>query len=183
MSALLPHNHRWQIFRAVTQCWRRWVGTGSASFQRESGGSKDMQPPDRYPMPTPELLSISSQGLYGSNLLERRMAALHLDPKELARSEPELFRNLQRLCTSCRSPMRCAQELAQEFARNPSEPASNEWRDYCPNGTALNMLSTLESCSFANQDRGQSSDITLDRVIGLSGIRPSNSGRPTTRSN
>ena len=41
-------------------------------------------------------LSISSQGLYGSNLLERRMAALNLDPAELALAEPALFRNFQR---------------------------------------------------------------------------------------
>jgi len=182
MSALIPRNHRWPIFRAVTQYWRRWVGIGSGPFERESGGSNEMARPDQDPMPAAELLSISSQGLYGSNLLERRMAALHLDPKELAGSEPELFRDLQRLCTSCRSPMRCAQELAQEFARNPSEPASNEWRDYCPDGTTLNMLSTLQSCSLANRDKGQSSDITFDRVIGLRGIRPSNSKRPTTRS-
>ena len=113
------------------QRWRRWF---------------EMQQPDRGSMPMPEPLPISSNGLYGSDLLERRMAALHLDPKELASTEPELFRDLQRLCTSCSTPMRCAQELAQELSRNPGEPASTEWQDYCPNGQTLNMLSALESC-------------------------------------
>jgi hypothetical protein len=143
MSALLPRDHRSLIFRAVTQRWRRWFGIGSASFQRESDGSKEMQQPDRDSMPMPEPLSTSS---HGSDLLERRMAALHLDPKELASTEPELFRDLQRLCTSCPTPMRCAQQLAQELSRNPGEPASTEWQDYCPNSQTLNMLSTLESC-------------------------------------
>ena len=146
MSALLPRNHRSPIFRAVTQRWLRWFGISPASFQRESDGAKEMQQPDRDTMPMPEPLPISSKSLYGSDLLERRMAALHLDAKELASTEPELFRELQRLCTSCQTPMRCAQQLAQELSRNPGELASTEWQDYCPNGQTLNMLSTLESC-------------------------------------
>ncbi len=81
------------------------------------------------------------------------MVALNLDPAEMARSEPALFRGFQRLCTSCQSPMRCARDLAHELARDPSEPASSDWRDYCPNATTLNMLSTLQSCSPLSEAR------------------------------
>ena len=56
-------------------------------------------------------------------------------------------------------------DLAQELARDPGETASSDWRDYCPNGTTLNMLSTLQSCSQPNRDRNKSSDVMFDRMV------------------
>ena len=153
MSALPPRNDRWPMFGAIAQWCRRWA-VKPIPFELESCGPDEVKGgAQEAVLSTPELLSLSSQGLYGSNLLERRMAALNLDPEELARSEPALFRGLQRLCTSRRNPMRCARDLAQEFSRDPSEPASTDWRDYCPNGTTLNMLSALENCSPDNKKR------------------------------
>jgi hypothetical protein len=158
MSVLRSPNDAWSLPTAVARLWRRFTGATPAPSEPDScaleGNAQEPAPA------VPELLSISSHGLYGSNLLERRMVALNLDPAEVARSEPALFRSFQRLCTSCRSPMRCAQNLAEEFARDPSQPASSDWRDYCPNATTLNMLSTLQSCSPADADRSQSSDIS-----------------------
>ena len=148
MSALLPRNDRWSVFSAIARWWRRWTGARSDSFELESCGPDQVKRMAQdLGLSASELLSLSSQGLYGSNLLERRMAALNLEPDELARSEPALLRDLQRLCTTCTSPRRCARDLAQELARDPAEPASRDWREYCPNATTLNMLSTLKSCS------------------------------------
>jgi len=145
-ASRLRNNHR-PVFSAIAQWWRRWTGAGPSPVKNEFSGPNEARGyAQESGLSAPELLSISSQGLYGSNLLERRLAALHLDPEELARYEPALFRGLQRLCTSCRSPMRCARDLAQEFARDSSEPASTDWRDYCPNGATLNMLSILNRC-------------------------------------
>ncbi|HET7680940.1 MAG TPA: hypothetical protein VFK79_12525 [Xanthobacteraceae bacterium] len=171
MSALPPRNDRLPVFRAIAQWWRRWTGAKPAPIGF-SGPDETRDNAQESGLSASQPLSISSQGLHGSNLLERRMVALNLDPAEVARSEPALFRSFQRLCTSCRSPMRCARDLAEEFARDPSQPASSDWRDYCPNATTLNMLSTLESCSLADRDRNRSSDIVFDRMIYLSGIRP-----------
>ena len=157
MSALPPRNDRWSMLSVIARWWRRGTGPGPDPFEPESRGSDEVkrcaQEPD--PLPPEMLLSLSGHGLYGSNLLERRMVTLNLNPEEVARSEPELFRGFQRLCTSCRSPMRCARDLAQEFARDPSEPASSDWRDYCPNATPLNMLSTLKNCSPDNEEEAR----------------------------
>jgi len=170
MSALPRRNDRRPVFSAIAQWWRRWTGAKLAPM--EFSGAYELRDAQELDLSASQPLSISSQGLYGSNLLERRMVALNLDPAEVARSEPALFRSFQRLCTSCRSPVRCARDLAQECARDPSQPASSDWRDYCPNATTLNMLSTFESCSRPDRDRNQSSDIIFDRMIYLSGIRP-----------
>ena len=154
MSALRPRNNRWPIQCYCADGGGAGPAPGLPRSMEFSGLTKKGTPRRRICyFPT---LSISSQGLYGSNLLERRMVALNLDPEEVARSEPALFRSFQRLCTSCQSPMRCARDLAQEFARDPSEPASSDWRDYCPNGTTLNMLSTLQSCSPDNEEEARS---------------------------
>jgi hypothetical protein len=161
MSALPPRNDRLPVFSAIAQWWRRWTGAKLAPIKMEfSGPDETRDNAQASDLPASQALSISSQGLYGSNLLERRMVALNLDPVEVAWSEPALFRSFQRLCTSCRSPMRCARDLAQEFARDPSQPASNDWRVYCPNATTLNMLSTLQSCSLCNRGENQSSGIS-----------------------
>lgn len=150
MSALLPRNDRWPAFSAIARWWRRWTGVKSNSIKLEPLGPDQVKRlAQDLDLSIPDLLSLSSRGLYGSNLLERRMAVLNLDPGELARSEPALLRDLQRLCTTCPSPRRCARDLAQELARNPAEPASRDWREYCPNATTLYMLSTLKSCSDA----------------------------------
>jgi len=153
MSALRLRNDRRPVFSAIAQWWRRWTGTNLAPIKTEfSGPDETRDSAQASDLSASQTLSISGQGLYGSNLLERRMAALNIDPAEMARSEPALFRNFQRLCTSCPTPMRCAQDLAQEFARDPSQPASSDWRDYCPNAAMLNMLSIVQSCSPRNRD-------------------------------
>lgn len=140
MSALPLQNSHWSVFGAIARYWRRDAGAGTEPFEMKRRAPEPV-------LSTTELCALSSPGIYVSNLLERRMAALDLDPEELVRSEPVLLRGFQSLCASCQSPVQCAHDLAREFARDPAEPASTDWRDYCPNGTRLNMLSTLKSCS------------------------------------
>ena len=65
-----------------------------------------------------------------SDLLERRMAVLDLDPVEVSEIAPPTFRDLQRVCSFCQSHRRCLRDLA----RDPGKP---EWKDYCPNVETL----------------------------------------------
>ena len=80
------------------------------------------------------------------SLLARRMAALDLDPYELALSDPALFRHLQRQCTLCESRKSCLQDLAHDY-RGAAWRDRREWREYCPNASALDMLILLQSRS------------------------------------
>ena len=75
------------------------------------------------------------------------MAALQVERDELASDDPLLFRELQGLCTLCRSKERCMLDLAQERDQ-PSNPA---WREYCPNAATLNVLGAVQNCSRAAQ--------------------------------
>ncbi len=93
---------------------------------------------------------------YDASLLFRRMAALQVDRDELVSDDPLLFRELQALCTLCRSKERCVLDLAQEgdeldLAQEGDERANREWREYCLNATTLNALGAVQNCARAAQ--------------------------------
>jgi len=83
------------------------------------------------------------RGIAGKNpgiLLVRRMAALDLDPNELRLLDPALMHHMQRQCTVCENREYCLQVLTSGSALQDRE----DWRDYCPNAFALEMLSGLQ---------------------------------------
>jgi hypothetical protein len=77
-----------------------------------------------------------------SDLLVRRMRALHLDPDRFATNEGSLFAELTRLCARCESGSQCQRALDDEF----TDPGWQAWRDFCPNSTTLRVLAALEGC-------------------------------------
>ena len=141
MSALLPRNDRWSVFGAVARWWRRWTSTRSDLSELESCGADQIERMAQdLGLSASDLRSLVSHGPGGASLLRRRMAALHLDSDELARSEPATLRDLQRLCTMCTSRGRCA----RDFAQHSTDSDWQGWREYCPNAATLNMLSTVQ---------------------------------------
>jgi hypothetical protein len=68
-----------------------------------------------------------------ADLLYWRMNEIKLDRMEITRADPQVMRDLQRVCTVCGSKRRCEHELT----KNPSDPA---WEKYCPNATTLSAL-------------------------------------------
>jgi Family of unknown function (DUF6455) len=87
-------------------------------------------------MSASELRAIMKLGPDAADLLQRRMAALDLDPKEVSRIEPETLRDLQRVCALCRSHRRCARDFAHKAA-------TETWNEYCPNTDTLAALSAM----------------------------------------
>ena len=87
-------------------------------------------------MSASELRAIMKLGPEAADLLQRRMAALDLDPKEVSRIEPETLRDLQRVCTLCKSHRRCARDFA-------GKAATETWNEYCPNTDTLAALSAM----------------------------------------
>jgi hypothetical protein len=81
-----------------------------------------------------ELRALSQHCSDAAELLERRIVALDMDPKVLARDAGGALRDMQRLCTMCESKGRCTRDLA-------ADPDDEVWRKYCPNKEALIDLS------------------------------------------
>jgi hypothetical protein len=110
---------------ALKQCWQAWIGIWAA-----------------------ELVELARCVLVrrsrnDANLWARRMVALDLDPCELRLFDPVLARHMQRQCSLCESREYCLQVLTSGSALRDGE----DWRDYCPNALALDMLSALQSRS------------------------------------
>lgn len=85
----------------------------------------------------PGLRAIAEGNPDAAELLPRRMAALDLDPEELARRMPEISRDLQRVCSSCESYGRCLRDLDRD-------PDGAVWADYCPNAPTLQELQIMK---------------------------------------
>ncbi len=77
-----------------------------------------------------ELLDASRRNDSTPGLLERRLAALELDPEEIWKLSPVLLRNLQRTCSTCPERRRCKDDMA-------TSPLVSGWDSYCPNADSL----------------------------------------------
>jgi hypothetical protein len=77
-----------------------------------------------------EMMKLSPDA---AKLLLRRMSMLRLDADELTKSEMDVMRDLQRVCSTCGSKRQCRIDLA----RDPENPV---WRRYCPNEKTLAEL-------------------------------------------
>jgi hypothetical protein len=75
-----------------------------------------------------------------TKLMHRRMIALRLDFGAVARLEPAILRDMQRVCATCGSPQRCADDLVT----HSDDPTCPEWRDYCQNAAKMDMLFALQ---------------------------------------
>ncbi len=71
----------------------------------------------------------------GATLLARRIAALGLDTVDLGRAQPQVMRDLQRVCSICMNKRACEHDID----RSPSNPA---WRDYCANADTFDAVSS-----------------------------------------
>ena len=144
MPAALPWQKRPPSLFARSLAWCNGRVRGIASFAHRRLRSAEAIVADAGSSgEAPDLPRHS----YDVSLLFRRMAALQVDRDELASDDPLLFRELQALCTLCRSKERCVLDLAQEC----DGPGNQDWREYCLNATTLNALGAVQNCARAAQ--------------------------------
>jgi hypothetical protein len=80
-----------------------------------------------------DICTLAGKWPGSADSLLQRMKEIKLDPAEIARIEPQVLRDLERVCTLCASKRKCQRDLA----RNPSD---GTWREYCPNAMTLAAL-------------------------------------------
>jgi hypothetical protein len=144
MPLALPwQRRRPSLFARIAAWCNDRVGANAARGRLDPSPASDVICDARWPGEAPALARYS----YDASLLFRRMAALRVDRDELASDDPLLFRELQGLCTLCRSKERCVLDLTQER----DEPGNQGWREYCLNATTLNALGAVQNCARAAQ--------------------------------
>jgi hypothetical protein len=84
-------------------------------------------------VPAGELRALAAKGPGAADLLEKMLVALRVDPEALAKSNPAVMRDLQRLCVACSQKGRCQHELAKGTA-------AEHFREFCPNAFTLDAL-------------------------------------------
>lgn len=92
-----------------------------------TSGAVEMAPPPRH---------------FDAMLLFRCMDVLHINRRELARTDPLLFRELQDRCTLCRNKEECLRVLSAGFGCVPSD----RWWKCCPNASLLTTIEAVQSC-------------------------------------
>ena len=116
--------------------WHDWTrGAGSPDFADFSPGDFDRMAQD-VGLSGSELQQLVRHKADDAELLFRRMAALELDPEDVAKADRATFLDLERVCTVCDCKGRCKRDLA-------SRPDDARWENYCPNVATLKMLDAL----------------------------------------
>lgn len=129
------------LLGAFAQWWQQWIGARATELlevPRLGAGEGEYLTHD-VDMSGSAFRATGWRWPNEANLLARRTVALDLDPYELALSEPASTRHLQSKCSLCDSRGRCLQDFERE--------TSEDWREYCPNASLLDMLSALKGCS------------------------------------
>lgn len=134
MSALSNKVKSWSPFGAIM----RWIRGGNDTLdnlQRCAEGEIERIARDNG-LSVSEFRTLANLGPNAADLLERRMAALDLDPIEVSQTAPSTFRDLQKLCSLCKNHGRCLRDLGRD-------PANEAWKNYCPNAGTLVVLDAL----------------------------------------
>ncbi len=84
-------------------------------------------------VPASELRALAARGPGAADLLEKMLVALGVDPQSLAKTNPAVMRDLQRLCIVCSQKGRCEHQLADGTA-------AEHFHEFCPNAFTLNAL-------------------------------------------
>jgi hypothetical protein len=80
-----------------------------------------------------ELRRLRLRDFGPSELLPRRLQLLGVDPEFTRRAAPAAFRDLNRVCASCRATRRCARDLARGDVQAGMDA-------YCSNGPTIDAL-------------------------------------------
>jgi hypothetical protein len=80
-----------------------------------------------------ELRVLAGKWPDSTDLLSRRMRQINLDAAKIVQVEPQVVRDLERVCTLCTSKRRCS----RDFAKGRS---ASSWQAYCPNTMTLRAL-------------------------------------------
>jgi hypothetical protein len=84
-------------------------------------------------VPASELRELVSKGPHAADILQKMLVALNVDPAAIAKTNPLVMRDLQRLCITCGDKKRCEHEIAKGTA-------AEHFREYCPNALTLDAL-------------------------------------------
>jgi hypothetical protein len=120
--------------RRLVHWWQGWIKRRQAMAQLDCCDRTEVaRMAHDIMVSSEELYTLSGKWPDSTDLLLRRIDESKLDATEIKKVEPQVMRDLQRVCTLCASKRKCSHDLATR----PSDPS---WQTYCPNTTTLQSL-------------------------------------------
>jgi len=134
MDDLLVGKRDWSVIGWFRRRFENWAqGRRSLSDLDHMGREETARAAHDLRLSSSDLVRLADRGPKAADLLPHRLAAQHIDPQQLAHTDPAVLHDMQRLCTMCASKGRCARDLAE----HPDDP---EWRRYCPNVVTIDAV-------------------------------------------
>lgn len=132
--SMTDNNQNQRLGAIIGAWWRNWKQGRATLFEIDGLESGELSRVARdIGVNSSELRTLAGKWPDAADLLSQRLAALQLSEDAVARAEPAVLRDLQRVCTLCDDKQRCGHDID----RGPSDPA---WRTYCPNVETLDAL-------------------------------------------
>jgi len=110
-----------------------WRDVTAAPLGTEVGGTEAARIAADAGLSVRELDTVRHMGTEAAYPMYRRLASLGLDEAELARTEPAVLHDLQRVCSLCVDKKECLHELKKD-------PNDTTWQTYCPNMPTFDAL-------------------------------------------
>jgi len=118
----------------ITRWWRNWKRRYAATRELDACGEGEVAHlAHDLGVSACELRTLAGRWPDSADLLRRRMDALGIDAAQVGRREPEVMRDLQRVCGQCADERRCEHDLRHDAG-------DHSWRTYCPNVGTLNAV-------------------------------------------
>lgn len=133
------------VFFDIARWWRNLWGNSAGRAELSKFSPQELRQIALDSGVSPgDLRSLAGKWPNSADLLTRRMATFQLDPLTIARSQPAVSNDLNRLCSLCTSKGRCEHDLDWDRS-NP------KWREYCPNESTLSALSDHKTSTPINE--------------------------------
>jgi hypothetical protein len=137
MSPLVQAPKRRSAMQVLSQWWQAWTRSPVVLSDRNCCLDGEVERVARdIGVSAAEIRQLAAHGEASAGLLLERMAALKLDRNTVAHTDPETFRDMQRVCTLCDSRPQCSFDLALAVK-------NENWEDYCPNVATLQLLQKM----------------------------------------
>jgi len=146
MRAIPFKENRPSLAHVIVQWWRHWTATAANQLCEAARLGSDKLEYLTLDRETSKFELCAGGTARSDDLLRRRMLAHNLDPYEIALSDPALLRHLYRRCALCESQEACASDLFCA-STGRARQGGYDWRDYCENALALELLIALQSRS------------------------------------
>lgn len=118
----------------IARWWDNWKHRNAATCELESCGESEIADlAQDLGVDSSELRTLAGRWPDSAGLLARRLEAFGLDEAQIRQAEPQVLRDLQRVCGQCIAEARCERDLN-------SAAQDRAWRDYCPNVATFDAL-------------------------------------------